>query len=203
MQGARTCRAHCVPYSTSVTNDHSSRYIYVYRYIHWQHYTNIWFSMKIHFLLSQIEKKIYENMKKKIIDYLIDYACPIISDNRLWNFSDCTSLLIILMSLLVCRSHCYIMEVHVKWSCAQHIPSILINFSLIKICIQWVKITSYFWYQCNMCNKSYPAYANELHQSVGHDRCKLTWTCERFPICDDKITENDQCVIKLLAYTEM
>ena len=31
-------------------------------------------------------------MKKKIIDYLIDYACPIISDNRLWNFSDCTSL---------------------------------------------------------------------------------------------------------------
>ena len=47
---------------------------------------------KIHFLLSQIEKK-NENMKKKIIDYLIDYACPIISDNRLWNFSDCTSLL--------------------------------------------------------------------------------------------------------------
>ena len=46
---------------------------------------------KIHFLLSQIEKK-NENMKKKIIDYLIDYACPIISDNRLWNFSDCTSL---------------------------------------------------------------------------------------------------------------
>ena len=37
---------------------------------------------KIHFLLSQIEKK-NENMKKKIIDYLIDYACPIISDNRL------------------------------------------------------------------------------------------------------------------------
>ena len=32
-------------------------------------------------------------MKKKIIDYLIDYACPIISDNRLWNFSDCTSLI--------------------------------------------------------------------------------------------------------------
>ena len=48
--------------------------------------------MIIHFLLSQIEKNIYENMKKKIIDYLIDYACPIISDNRLWNFSDCTSL---------------------------------------------------------------------------------------------------------------
>ena len=46
---------------------------------------------KIHFLLPQIEKK-NENMKKKIIYYLIDYACPIISDNRLWNFSDCTSL---------------------------------------------------------------------------------------------------------------
>ena len=46
---------------------------------------------KIHFLLLQIEKK-KENMRKKIIDYLIDYACPIISDNRLWNFSDCTSL---------------------------------------------------------------------------------------------------------------
>ena len=68
----------------------SSRSIYVYRYIHWQHYTKIWYSKKRHFLLSQIEKN--ENMKKKIIDYLIDYACPIISDNRLWNFSDCTSL---------------------------------------------------------------------------------------------------------------
>ena len=37
---------------------------------------------KKHFLLSQIEKK-NENMKNKIIDCVIDYACPIISDNRL------------------------------------------------------------------------------------------------------------------------
>ena len=28
-------------------------------------------------------RKKNENMKKKMIDYLIDYACPIISDNRL------------------------------------------------------------------------------------------------------------------------
>ena len=35
----------------------------------------------------------------------------------------------------------------------------------------------------------------QLHWSVGHDQCKLTRTCERFPICDDKITENDRCVI--------
>ena len=34
----------------------------------------------------------------------------------------------------------------------------------------------------------------QLHRSIIHNRCKLTWTCERFPICDDKITENDQCV---------
>ena len=56
-------------------------YMYIDIYIHWQHYTNIWYSKKIHFLLSKKEKK--ENMKKKIIDYLIDYAFPIISDNRL------------------------------------------------------------------------------------------------------------------------
>ena len=24
-------------------------------------------------------------------------------------------------------------------------------------------------------------------------------TCERFPICDDKITENDRCVIKIIG----
>ena len=46
----------------------------------------------------------------------------------------------------------------------------------------------------------------QLHRSVSHDRCKLIWTCERFPICDDKITENDQCVIKIIGihwkYTE-
>ena len=28
-------------------------------------------------------RKKNENMKNKIIDYVIDYACPIISDNRL------------------------------------------------------------------------------------------------------------------------
>ena len=32
-----------------------------------------------------------------------------------------------------------------------------------------------------------------------HDRCKLTQTGERFPICDDKITENDRCVIKIIG----
>ena len=35
--------------------------------------------------------------------------------------------------------------------------------------------------------------------SVGHDKCKLTQTYEEFPIhaiCDGKITENYQCVIK-------
>ena len=34
-------------------------------------------------ILSAFANKKIENMKKKIIDYLIDYACPIISDNRL------------------------------------------------------------------------------------------------------------------------
>ena len=68
-----------------------SKIIWSSGYIHCHHYTNIWYSTKIHFLLSHIAKK-WKNMKKKIIDYLIDYACPIISDNRLWNFSDCTSL---------------------------------------------------------------------------------------------------------------
>ena len=39
----------------------------------------------------------------------------------------------------------------------------------------------------------------QLHQSVSHDGCKLSWTRERFPICDDKITENDRCVIKIIG----
>ena len=38
-----------------------------------------------------------------------------------------------------------------------------------------------------------------MHWSVNHDRCKLTQTCERFPICDNKITKNDQCVIKIIG----
>ena len=42
----------------------------------------IWYAKKIHFLLSQIEKK-NENMKKKKIRGVIDYACLIIIDNRL------------------------------------------------------------------------------------------------------------------------
>ena len=39
----------------------------------------------------------------------------------------------------------------------------------------------------------------QLHRSVGHDQCKLSRTCERFPICDDKITENDRCVLKIIG----
>ena len=39
----------------------------------------------------------------------------------------------------------------------------------------------------------------QLHRSVRHDRCKLSWTGERFPICNDKITENDRCVIKIIG----
>ena len=46
-------------------------------------------------------------MKKKIIDYLIDYACPIISDNRLWNFSDCTSLVMPLCELKILEIHSF------------------------------------------------------------------------------------------------
>ena len=30
-------------------------------------------------------------------------------------------------------------------------------------------------------------------------RCKLSRTCERFPIFDDKITENDRCVVKIIG----
>ena len=43
---------------------------------------------------------------------------------------------------------------------------------------------------CSLC---------QLHRSVGHDRYKLSRTCERFPICDDNITENDWCVIKIIV----
>ena len=49
------------------------------------------YGIKKNTLSAFANRKKNENMKK-IIDYLIDYACPIISDNRLWNFSDCTSL---------------------------------------------------------------------------------------------------------------
>ena len=39
----------------------------------------------------------------------------------------------------------------------------------------------------------------QLHRSVGHNRCKLSRTCERFPICDDEIAENARCVIKIIG----
>ena len=39
----------------------------------------------------------------------------------------------------------------------------------------------------------------QLHRSIGYDRCKLIRTCERFPICDDKVPENDRCVIKIIG----
>ena len=38
-----------------------------------------------------------------------------------------------------------------------------------------------------------------IHRSVGHDWCKLTRTYKSFLICDDKITENDRCVIKIFG----
>ena len=31
-----------------------------------------------------------------------------------------------------------------------------------------------------------------VYQSVGHDQWKLSRTCEKVPLCDDKITENDR-----------
>ena len=46
------------------------------------------------------------------------------------------------------------------------------------------------WLKSSLC---------QLHWSVGHDWCKLTRTCERFPLYDDKITEKDQCVIKIIG----
>ena len=72
-----------------LTNDHSSRYMYIDIYIDSIILT---YGIKKNTLSAFANRKKKENMKKKIIDYLIDYACPIISDNRLWNFSDCTSL---------------------------------------------------------------------------------------------------------------
>ena len=39
----------------------------------------------------------------------------------------------------------------------------------------------------------------QLLRSVGHDQCKLSLTCERFPICDDKVPENGRCVIKIIG----
>ena len=36
----------------------------------------------------------------------------------------------------------------------------------------------------------------QLHRSVGHDGHA---NCEEFPICDDRITENDRCVIKIIG----
>ena len=39
----------------------------------------------------------------------------------------------------------------------------------------------------------------QLHQSVGHYRCKLIQTLKKFPICDDEITKNDRYVIKVFG----
>ena len=49
------------------------------------------------------------------------------------------------------------------------------------------------------CNSGWCNSLCQLLRSVGHDRCKLSWTCERFPICNDKMTENDRCVIKIIG----
>ena len=41
---------------------------------------------------------------------------------------------------------------------------------------------------------TYPVYANYIGPSVMTDA-----NCEGFPICDDRITENDRCVIKIIG----
>ena len=40
----------------------------------------------------------------------------------------------------------------------------------------------------------HPVYANYIGPSVMTDA-----NCEGFPICDDRITENDRCVIKIIG----
>ena len=65
------------------------------------------------------------------------------------------------------------------------------NRSIIKSIIISCKQTKYFQDKSSQCLV--------LHGSVGHDRCKLSRTCERFPICDDKTTENDRYVIKIIG----
>ena len=42
-------------------------------------------------------------------------------------------------------------------------------------------------------------YANYIGPSVMTDANKVWPSCERSPICDDKITENDRCVIKIIG----
>ena len=59
--------------------------------------------------------------------------------------------------------------------------------------IEEIRFSSQIW---NVANTSSLC---QLHWSVGHDRCKLSRTYERFLICDDKITENDRCVIKIIG----
>ena len=63
------------------------------------------------------------------------------------------------------------------------------------------KIIACKWIRSNIATFHMPYYCSlcQLHRSVGHDRCKLSRTYERFLICDDKITENDRCVIKIIG----
>ena len=72
-------------------------------------------------------------------------------------------------------------------------------------CVWWKQDTYYFVPQgpskikVNFEPRNTKPSLCQLHRSVGHDRCKLSRTYERFLICDDKITENERCVIKIIG----
>ena len=66
---------------------------------------------------------------------------------------------------------------------------------------QWLKIWSslqfclnYTYQSLHLRYKAIPVYANYIGPSVMADA-----NCEKFTICDDRITENDRCFIKIIG----
>ena len=85
-----------------------------------------------------------------------------------------------------------------------HIYKMGLNFPKLATSAQMLKLTiSHMvkeWCQSN-ANYIRPSVMTLANYSVGHDWCKLSRTRERFPkhACDDKITQNDWCVIKIIG----
>ena len=61
-----------------------------------------------------------------------------------------------------------------------------------SICVLTILIQNSIWFWARQY--MYTAYANYIGPSVMTDA-----NCEGFPICDDRITENDRFVIKIIG----
>ena len=105
--------------------------------------------------------------------YIIFHSI-IVQDQRLWYDLDSRS-----------RSQCTNIA---KFLAKPQIPTARLDLDISHNCYPFSKGVSRPW--PSLC---------QLHWSFGHDRCELTRTCEMFPICDDKITENDWCVRKIIG----